>query len=91
MFRGTPVSRARYSGFLRNVAVAMGNAGAEKFRAPLETTGAIGRCGGGGACTLGAGANENLKHGLSSWRYFAALRLCEKKNAPFGAAPTADL
>ena len=37
MFRGTPVSRARYRGFLRNVAVAMGNAGAEKFRAPLES------------------------------------------------------
>ena len=36
MFRGTPVTRARYSGFLRNVAVAMGNAGARKFRAPLE-------------------------------------------------------
>ncbi|HEY3839303.1 MAG TPA: tRNA epoxyqueuosine(34) reductase QueG [Bryobacteraceae bacterium] len=27
MFRGTPVSRARYSGFLRSVAVAMGNSG----------------------------------------------------------------
>jgi epoxyqueuosine reductase len=36
MFRGTPVSRAKYRGFLRNVAVAMGNSGAEKFRAPLE-------------------------------------------------------
>ena len=36
MFRGTPLIRARYSGFLRNVAVAMGNAGHEKFRAPLE-------------------------------------------------------
>ena len=36
MFRGTPVLRARYSGFLRSVAVAMGNAGLEKFRAPLE-------------------------------------------------------
>jgi epoxyqueuosine reductase len=35
-FRDTPVSRAKYSGFLRNVAVAMGNAGLEKFRAPLE-------------------------------------------------------
>ena len=34
-FRGTPVTRARYTGFLRNVAVAMGNAGLEKFRAPL--------------------------------------------------------
>ena len=36
MFRGTPVVRARYSGFLRNVAVAMGNARHRKFRAPLE-------------------------------------------------------
>ena len=36
MFRGTPVERARYAGFLRNVAVAMGNARLEKFRAPLE-------------------------------------------------------
>ncbi len=36
MFRDTPVSRAKYSGFLRNVAVAMGNARLEKFRAPLE-------------------------------------------------------
>jgi len=36
MFRGTPVTRARYSGFLRNVAVAMANARLEHFRAPLE-------------------------------------------------------
>jgi epoxyqueuosine reductase len=36
MFRGTPLIRARYSGFLRNVAVAMGNARLEKFRPPLE-------------------------------------------------------
>ena len=36
MFRGTPVTRARYRGFLRNVAVAMGNARQEDFRAPLE-------------------------------------------------------
>jgi epoxyqueuosine reductase len=36
LFRDTPVTRARYSGFLRNVAIAMGNAGLEKFRAPLE-------------------------------------------------------
>jgi epoxyqueuosine reductase len=35
MFRGTPVTRARYSGFLRNVAVAMGSRGREEFRAPL--------------------------------------------------------
>lgn len=36
MFQGTPVTRARYTGFLRNVAVAMGNAALEKFRQPLE-------------------------------------------------------
>jgi epoxyqueuosine reductase len=36
MFRGTPVPRVRYSGFLRNVAAAMGARGLEKFRAPLE-------------------------------------------------------
>ena len=36
MFAGTPVTRARYAGFLRNVAVAMGNRKLEKFRAPLE-------------------------------------------------------
>ena len=36
MFRGSPVTRARYSGLLRNVAVAMGNAGAVKFRTALE-------------------------------------------------------
>ena len=42
MFRGTPVMRARYSGFLRNVAVAMGNAGHEEFRVPLERLAASG-------------------------------------------------
>ena len=36
MFRGTPVTRARYRGFLRNVAVAMGDAGDEKYRGALE-------------------------------------------------------
>jgi epoxyqueuosine reductase len=36
MFRGTPLMRAGYAGFLRNVAVAMGNARHERFRAPLE-------------------------------------------------------
>jgi epoxyqueuosine reductase len=36
MFRRSPVRRARYAGFLRNVAVAMGNARSEKFRRPLE-------------------------------------------------------
>jgi len=36
MFRGTPVTRARYSGFLRNVAIAMGNSGLARLREPLE-------------------------------------------------------
>jgi epoxyqueuosine reductase len=36
MFRDTPVSRAKYRGFLRNVAIAMGNSGLEKFREPLQ-------------------------------------------------------
>jgi epoxyqueuosine reductase len=36
LFRGTPVTRARYSGFLRNVAVAMGNSGNRGLLAPLE-------------------------------------------------------
>ena len=36
IFRSSPVKRARYSGFLRNVAVAMGNQHSEKFREPLE-------------------------------------------------------
>lgn len=42
MFGHTPVTRARYSGFLRNVAVAMGNRGLEEFRAPLERMAASG-------------------------------------------------
>jgi epoxyqueuosine reductase len=36
MFRGSPVTRARYAGFLRNVAVAMGSLGRPEFREPLE-------------------------------------------------------
>lgn len=36
MFRETAVSRAKYTGFLRNIAVAMGNSGSANFRAPLE-------------------------------------------------------
>jgi len=36
MFRGTPVLRSGYAGFLRNVAVAMGNSGLERFRPALE-------------------------------------------------------
>jgi epoxyqueuosine reductase len=36
MFRGTPVTRARYSGFLRNVVIAMGNCGLPQFRGVLE-------------------------------------------------------
>ncbi len=36
MFHDSPMSRAKYSGFLRNVAVAMGNSGEGKLRQPLE-------------------------------------------------------
>ena len=36
LYRGTPITRARYAGFLRNVAVAMGNRKSERLRAPLE-------------------------------------------------------
>jgi epoxyqueuosine reductase len=36
MFRSSPVNRAKYTGFLRNVAIAMGNLRLEKFREPLR-------------------------------------------------------
>jgi len=36
MFLGSPVTRAKYPGFLRNVAVAMGSLGRPEFREPLE-------------------------------------------------------
>ena len=35
-FRHTPVSRAKYRGFLRNVAIAMGNSQREELLAPLR-------------------------------------------------------
>jgi epoxyqueuosine reductase len=41
IFRNSPVSRARYRGFLRNVAIAMGNSGLEKFREPLRKLGEL--------------------------------------------------
>jgi len=36
MFQRTPVNRARYRGFLRNVAIAMGNSGSPALIEPLE-------------------------------------------------------
>ena len=36
MFRGSPIARTRYQGFLRNVAIAMGNAQNPNFRPALE-------------------------------------------------------
>ena len=36
LFAGTPVARTHYTGFLRNVATAMGNRRLPQFRAPLE-------------------------------------------------------
>jgi epoxyqueuosine reductase len=35
-YRNTPVTRSKYDGFVRNVAVAMGASGQERFREPLE-------------------------------------------------------
>ena len=35
-FRTSPILRAKHKGFLRNVAIAMGNSKLEKFRGPLE-------------------------------------------------------
>jgi epoxyqueuosine reductase len=36
LFRNSPVWRAKYEGFLRNVAIALGNSGSEQFAAPLR-------------------------------------------------------
>ena len=36
VFRGSPVKRARYNGLRRNVAIAMGNSGNERFVPVLE-------------------------------------------------------
>ena len=54
MFRASPISRARYVGFLRNVAIAMGNARQERFRAPLEKL----------AARAEAGVSEAARWGL---------------------------
>jgi epoxyqueuosine reductase len=35
-FRGSPIKRTKRSGLLRNVAIAMGNSGEQKFRPQLE-------------------------------------------------------
>ncbi len=55
LFGGTPVWRARYTGFLRNVAVAMGNRALPQFRPALEKLAAIRRLDGRRARALGAG------------------------------------
>src|SRR5579864_3872805 len=36
VFHNSPIQRAKYGGFLRNVSIAMGNSRLEKFREPLE-------------------------------------------------------
>ena len=41
MFHDSPIRRAKYAGFLRNVAIAMGNSKLEKFRDPLERLAAL--------------------------------------------------
>ncbi|MBZ5576764.1 MAG: tRNA epoxyqueuosine(34) reductase QueG [Acidobacteriia bacterium] len=42
MFHESPMVRPRYAGFLRNVALAMGNRGLDRFRTPLERLAACG-------------------------------------------------
>ncbi len=42
MFKDSSVLRAKYGGFLRNVAIAMGNSGLPKFRVPLARLAACG-------------------------------------------------
>ena len=42
-FGGSPIERSRYAGFLRNVAVAMGNSGNLSFREVLERLAASGQ------------------------------------------------
>jgi epoxyqueuosine reductase len=41
LFHGSPIERTKYQGFIRNVAVAMGNAGLPAYRAPLEKLSAM--------------------------------------------------
>jgi len=52
MFQESPLARPKHAGFLRNVAIAMGNSGLERFRAPLER--------------LAANADENVA-GHARW------------------------
>jgi epoxyqueuosine reductase len=54
-FRNTPVWRTRYSGFLRNVAIAMGNSGDPRYRPMLETL----------ACSTDAVVAEHANWALS--------------------------
>jgi len=35
-FRGSPIARAKHAGFLRNVAIAMGNSGRQEYTPDLE-------------------------------------------------------
>src|SRR5579884_206637 len=37
LYRNSPIKRAKYSGYLRNVAIAMGNSGDRRFRGALES------------------------------------------------------
>ncbi|MBM3757692.1 MAG: tRNA epoxyqueuosine(34) reductase QueG [Acidobacteria bacterium] len=41
LYKGSPIARTKYEGFLRNVAIAMGNARRPEFRAPLERLAAL--------------------------------------------------
>lgn len=55
IFRLTPMERARYTGFLRNVATAMGNSGQDRFQGALERM----------ACSADAAVAEHARWALS--------------------------
>ena len=87
MFRHSPVSRAKYRGFLRNVAVAMGNSGLEKFREPLTRLAgledplvaeharwAIGRLGGEGDTSASRGAFQLSERGRAGGSAYPTLK-----------------
>ncbi len=72
MFQGTPVVRARYAGFLRNVAIAMGNARSARFRGPLEKL---------------AGYNDPLVRQHATWALATLERNCRASSDGLAARP----
>ena len=55
LFRQSPVQRAKLSGLLRNVAIAMGNSGLDDLPAQVARMGCQPRPGAGGSSAMGSG------------------------------------